>query len=205
MRLALPLLQKVEGLSFFKVLGCGAGDGFSLWPDFSTYAHLMVWDSWQDANIYFGNHAVHQDYINNSVDHGIIYLKPVHGHGQWDGQEPFQMQKDEESRSSIAVITRARIRTRKLLDFWTRVPGTSQSIRQADGVKFSIGIGELPVVQQATFSLWQSVEQMKKFAYETHKHQQVIKKTRDHNWYAEEMFVRFKVLDCRGWFDKYSS
>ena len=37
-------LKNIKGLSFFKFLGTGGGQGFSLRPDFSTYAFLGVWD-----------------------------------------------------------------------------------------------------------------------------------------------------------------
>jgi len=38
MGVGFPFLRNVSGLSFFKLLGTGAGQGFSLAPDFSTYA-----------------------------------------------------------------------------------------------------------------------------------------------------------------------
>ena len=46
-------LQDCKGLQFYKMLGTGAGAGFSLRPDFSTYAFLSVWDSEDDFNTYF--------------------------------------------------------------------------------------------------------------------------------------------------------
>ena len=36
-------IQKTNGLFFLKLLGTGGGNGFSLSPDFSTYAILGVW------------------------------------------------------------------------------------------------------------------------------------------------------------------
>ena len=41
-------LQDCKGLQFYKLLGTGAGAGFSLRPDFSTYALLSVWDNEDD-------------------------------------------------------------------------------------------------------------------------------------------------------------
>ena len=43
MYLAFEVLNKVPGLNFFKLLGTGAGAGFSLYPDFGTYSILCVW------------------------------------------------------------------------------------------------------------------------------------------------------------------
>ena len=68
----------------------------------------------------------------------------------------------------------------------------------AEGLITSIGIGELPFIKQATFSIWESKESMKKFAYQMHQHQEAIKKTRKENWYSEDMFVRFIPLHTSG-------
>ena len=56
MYLANFLIKKTSGLKFYKLLGTGAGAGFSLYPDFSTYSILCVWDDLNSAN----------DFINNS-------------------------------------------------------------------------------------------------------------------------------------------
>jgi hypothetical protein len=39
---------------------------------------------------------------------------------------------------------------------------------------------------------------MKQFAYKMKDHAEVIQKTRKENWYSEDMFVRFKVLQTWG-------
>ena len=43
-------LGNIKGLKFFKFLGTGGGSGFSLWPDFSTYAFMGVWEQEVDFN-----------------------------------------------------------------------------------------------------------------------------------------------------------
>lgn len=37
------LLQKVEGLSFVKMLGSGGKQGFGIFPNFGLYGLLCVW------------------------------------------------------------------------------------------------------------------------------------------------------------------
>ena len=68
----------------------------------------------------------------------------------------------------------------------------------AKGLITSIGIGEMPYIKQATFSIWQSKDDMKNFAYQMKEHAEVIRKTRKENWYSEDMFVRFKPLKITG-------
>ena len=54
------------------------------------------------------------------------------------------------------------------------------------------GIGEVPFTQMATFSLWQDKQSLMDFAYNSKEHQNAIKKTREMDWYKEELFSRFQ-------------
>jgi hypothetical protein len=64
----------------------------------------------------------------------------------------------------------------------------------ADGLRFSLGLGERPLVRQATLSVWDSLTQMQRFAYHAPGHRTVMQRTRAEGWYAEELFARFRVL-----------
>ena len=59
-------LQQNEGLYFFKLMGTGGGNGFSLWPDFSTYAFLGVWKDQKYADIFLDQNEILQDYYRKS-------------------------------------------------------------------------------------------------------------------------------------------
>ena len=69
----------------------------------------------------------------------------------------------------------------------------SKAIQNAKGVLWYKGVGEWPLVQQATFSLWNSLEEVKDFAYKSSHHAAIVKKTRKRNWYKEDLFARFAV------------
>jgi hypothetical protein len=51
---------------------------------------------------------------------------------------------------------------------------------------------------QGTFSLWESATAVRDFAYRGQAHQKAIADTARYNWYAEELFARFAVLEQRG-------
>ena len=68
----------------------------------------------------------------------------------------------------------------------------------AKGLISSLGIGEMPLIKQATFSIWENKAAIKAFAYQLKEHQEVIRKTRAEKWYSEDMFVRFKILEVVG-------
>ena len=193
MQLAHAGLQQCKGLQFYKMLGTGAGAGFSLRPDFSTYALLTVWDTEQCKVKAFNKAAVLQAFFDRSAEQRIYSLRPIHTYGNWSGQSPFKVQKPLGNKP-IGVITRATLNPNRLLDFWRHVPQASRAIKQAKGVGFFKGIGEWPFVQQATFSVWESAEAIRTFAYVSQAHASIVKKTRQRKWYKEDMFNRFEVL-----------
>ncbi len=123
-------------------------------------------------------------------------LQPIEGHGLWDGKNPFgEFKKNEGADERIAVITRATIKLNKLKYFWANVAPVAVKMCTAKGFIRSYGVGEIPWIKQATFSVWESKEDMKAFAYGMREHADVIKKTRKQQWYSEDMFVRFKIIN----------
>lgn len=194
MQRALPLVAQENGIDFARTLGTGSGSGFSLWPDFSTYGLLTIWESEEQAMAFLNNSAVMDSFNSRSSKQQHFGLHPLQSHGFWGKQNPFIPSKrplleDEQ----IGIITRATLRPSRLLEFWRAVPAASKAIAQAKGVLWYKGIGEWPLVQQATFSLWESLEDVKNFAYNSGQHAKIVKQTRKRNWYKEDLFARFAV------------
>lgn len=128
-----------------------------------------------------------------------LLLEPLESHGVWDGKKVFgEITVKNEYQGLLAVLTRATIRVNKLKYFWQNVAPVANKMSTAKGFLFSAGIGEIPWIKQATFSIWQSKEDMKNFAYGMKEHSDVIKKTRNQDWYSEEMFTRFKIVHTIG-------
>jgi hypothetical protein len=128
-----------------------------------------------------------------------ILLDPIEGHGFWDGKQPFgQIATNSPYQGPIAVLTRATIKLSKLKNFWANVGAVANKMSTAKGFMGSFGIGEVPWIKQATFSIWESKEDMKLFAYKMHEHAAVINKTRKEKWYREDLFMRFIPLGSLG-------
>lgn len=193
-------LQQKSGLRFFKLMGTGGGNGFSLWPDFGTYAFLGVWDNQKSAHDFLSSNDIIKTYYQKASSIRTIKMLPVKSHGLWSGQNPFLEHKIQpyNSRQPVAVITRATLRPSRLFSFWRSVPSASAAIENAEGVQYFKGIGEWPFVQQATLSIWDSFEAVKQFAYRDKTHTSIIKKTRSEQWYSEDLFARFRVLSDTG-------
>jgi hypothetical protein len=195
-------LKKVPGLRFFKLMGSGAANGFGVWPNLDRYGFMAVWDDAAAATAFFERHPLWAGYQQRSAEQWTVQLTPIKAQGLWDGQNPFMGELvPAASAGPIAVLTRASIRWRKAPRFWQFVEPTSAALAQAVGVRAAIGLGELPLVRQATFSVWESAQAMQEYAYKDAKHREVIQLTRRENWYGEELFARFRVLGSAGTLD----
>ncbi|TGE26082.1 spheroidene monooxygenase [Hymenobacter aquaticus] len=195
-------LQRVPGLRFFKMLG--SGFDFGLKPNFRRYALMAVWETAADADAFRASHPLWQAYQQHSTEQWTMSLAPLKAHGRWDGRNPFDYQTAEPAAAPdgpVAVLTRASIKLWKAPQFWRAVPATSAAFARAEGVRAAIGLGEIPIVRQATFSVWESAGAMQQYAYRGAAHKGVIQRTRQEQWYGEELFARFRVLSSEGTLD----
>jgi heme-degrading monooxygenase HmoA len=199
-------------ISFYKLLGTGKNGTFDKVPDLQQWAVLTVrsrepgdrrWEVSQDdgkliAREFLGNFISKWLSFFNCETYTLL-LEPLESHGSWDGKKVFgELQVKNNYDEVIAVLTRATIRLNKLKYFWQNVAPVAEKMSTAKGFLFSAGIGEIPWKKQATFSIWQSKEDMKNFAYGMKEHSDVIKKTRKQDWYSEEMFTRFRIVHTSG-------
>ena len=186
-----------EGLTFGKMMGSGRG-GFSMVPDFSQYALLGVWHSQAAAETFFAS-SLYQDHAARAAETYTLQLLPTQSHGLWDGANPFTpVTKIDETPLPVVVLTRANIRFSRLPEFWRNVPKAQQAVKQSAGLLFSVGVGELPLVQQATVSIWQNAEAVKRFAYQQTFHKDIVQMTRRRDWYSEDLFARFVPVAVTG-------
>lgn len=195
MAFARPILRHVPGLRFWKLLGMG--DGFSLRPDLGGYGLLAVWASPEYADAFFDGAPLMHRFRSHADEVWTVRMVAIQSRGAWSGVNPFSSVAAS-GRGPLCVLTRATIRWRRLAAFWSHVPDTNRSLIGVPGLVLSVGIGEAPVVRQATFSLWRTEADMQAFAYRTPVHTEVVRRTRDESWYAEDLFARFRPLSAEG-------
>jgi heme-degrading monooxygenase HmoA len=183
---------------FFKLLGTGRNGTFDLVPDIYKWAIMTTWNSEDEFHNFQKTSFVHRFLDFFAEKQSAIFLSPLKVHGLWDGIQPFETNHNEPQNNEIAVLTRASIRPFKAVSFWKNVPAVSDTLSETKGLKFSLGIGEVPILKQATISFWDSEADMKAFAYHKNPHKNVISKTRTENWYSEELFARFSILKIEG-------
>ena len=185
--------------SFWKLMGSGKEARVDLPPDFKHWGIISAWDNEDDCNAFYKNSIVIKWFKFFGIEEFTILLKPLSSHGLWSGVQPFTVDKSNvKNEGKIAVITRAGIRLSKVKEFRTNIKRAADAMSVAPGYILSAGIGELPFVMQATFSIWENAESMKNYAYKNYDHADVIKLTRERKWYSEELFARFEIIRSEG-------
>ncbi|GGO28126.1 spheroidene monooxygenase [Deinococcus humi] len=192
-------LRGLPGLDFYRLLGTGSGAKLSLSVDLRRWARFAVWQS-RAAFELFEDSPWRQQERGAVAETTTLVLRPLRWHGRWAGQEPLGRAAAvaPSSRAPTAVLTRAVIRPLRLAAFWSAVPGTQAFLPDQPGLISALGLGEWPLLQQATFSVWHDEASMRAYAYHGGAHRQAIARTRKENWYSEELFARFEVQEVRG-------
>ena len=186
-------IARVPGLSFFKLMGSGRR-GFSLRPNWGTYALLSVWDNIASAKDYFSS-SLFEAQKTQCQSHNTYYMRAFQARGLWDDVSPFEINGQSNTDKPIAVITRATLKTRHLYNFWKHVPIIRNAVFNHEGRIFSIGVGERPFVMQATFSIWESSQKMEAFAHHGKQHKKAIDEVRAKGMFKEELYARFEMID----------
>jgi len=191
-RLPLYFSRKIQ---FYKLMGSGRNGSFDIHPDWNQWAILFTADNVKTKTPRF----IYRYWRCFKCDVKEFLLQPIEGHGFWNGKKVFgELNNKLRDDETIAVLTRATIKRSRLKNFWSNVGSVANKMPGANGLIVSYGIGEVPWIKQATFSVWQNKQAMKDFAYSTNEHKDVIQKTRAENWYKEELFVRFRILSVKG-------
>lgn len=194
-RFALP---KVPDIGFWKLCGSGTGEGFTPVPNTSVYAILATWPDLETARARTAEARIFQRYRNRSAEDWTVFLAPTSTRGAWSGERPFTISQ-EGGDGPLAALTRATVKPSVAAKFWKQVPDISDVIGDDPNVLFKIGIGEVPLLHQVTFSIWPDTQTMAAFArHPSGPHQRAIDAVRQGNWFREELYARFAVTGDAG-------
>ena len=191
------LLRRSNGVTFAKMLGCGKGETFTPSDaDPIRWGCLVVIPESQLAQL--DSSSTITKWRSKSISEFRVVLDPITSTGMWSKQKPFEPSAPVNFDGQVVAITRARIKASQTMRFFKSVPPVTASLHSSPGLISTIGIGEAPIGLQGTFSLWESMQAIKDFAYKGAAHQKAIAQTVEFDWYAEELFARFAVREIRG-------
>ena len=184
-------LSSMDGIVFAKALGCGRGAAFSLLPDWSRYAVILECiDEQSERAVLAAPQFARLRAAAQNVDSWRLF--PIKKKGFWDKQSPFEIVADNAT-GQLAVLTRAKIAPLEIATFIRHSYATTEAIKAAPGLRYSIGMGEWPLIWQATFTIWESEAEMAEYAYKNVGHIAAIKAKVKTGMFTEEMFVRFGI------------
>ena len=192
-------LARAEGLAFGRLLGTGAGRRMAASADLTRWATFAIWSDQAAAERFLATHPLPGRWAG-ALERFDVLLAPVGAHGAWGGRDPLAGVElaGPTVGAPIAVVTRATVRWRRVRTFLRAVPPVDAHLDHEEGLLATVGIGEAPIGRQATFSLWRSASDVARFAHRSEEHAEVVRRTRDEDWYGEEWFARFRPLRWSG-------
>ena len=208
-----------KGLVFQKVLGSGQNGGFGLRPGLNYQGLFSVFNSDNEAASYLQQSAQIAAYLDHAEAAFAARLAPLSCRGAWSGftfrplppmpndaraetasvvqasQAP--VAGDRNRAMPVASLTRASIRPLKAASFWAQSPEAEHDLAKAPGCQLAVGLGEAPLLRQATFSLWKDQASMDGYA-RSGAHQRAIAAAYGQGFFSESMFLRFLPVALYG-------
>lgn len=194
--LGVRALAGVGGLRFAKLLGSGHEAGFGLRPSGSRQGLFCQFEDEAAADRFLADSPQMAAYRRHAREIFHVKLRPFSCRGSWSGV-PVPVAVERPTEGMVAALTRASIRPSKALRFWRHAPPSEVALAGAPGCRLAAGLGEAPVLRQATFSLWDSVADMDAYA-RSGAHLAAIQASRVGDFFTESMFVRFVPVQATG-------
>jgi len=185
------------GLRFARVLGSGRDGGFGLRPGLDHQGLFLMFDDVADALACVARSPRLAAYRERADECLVAVLQASSARGRWAGQGMRAVVPSPGPGEPLVALTRASIRAGQALRFWRHSPPSEAALATAPGCRLAVGLGEAPVLRQATISFWDDTAAMNAYA-RSGAHQQAIEASYREGYFSEWMFVRFAPLLLQG-------
>lgn len=189
-------LRGLPGLRFGKVLGSGHDGGFGLRPSSSRQGLFLLFEDRDAAHAFIDAAPLMQAYRRRSRECCVALLRATTCRGRWSGHTLAVGPAPPES-GPVAALTRASIRPSKAFAFWRHAPHSEAALAGAPGCRIAVGLGEAPFLRQATFTVWDSAEDLATYAQGA-AHGEAVRAAYGQGYFSESLFARFVPLRLQG-------
>lgn len=189
-------LGSVPGLQLIKHLGSGVNGGFSVKPSALHQGIFAAFNSQDEATQFLRESALLGWYHDHADDFFTAQLQTYSCKGSWNGKS-LPIYDTEIPTGKIASLTRASIKPWFAQQFWSKAPPAETELRQTSGCLLAAGVGEAPLLRQATFTIWESEDAMNNYA-RSGSHLKAIQAAYSQHYFSESMFARFKPINLQG-------
>ena len=183
-----------------KVLGSGHNGGFGLRPAWNRLGLFCAFNHSDSARDWLARSDEVARWRDRAEHWLTVLLEPLASRGSWSGHSlsvAHHTDPAPQPGAMVASLTRASIRPRLARRFWSLSPAAEASLAQAPGCLLAVGLGEAPLLRQATFSLWNEQSSMDAYARDG-AHLEAIRQAYAQGFFSESMFTRFRVLELSG-------
>jgi hypothetical protein len=189
-------MTQTDGCRLGKVMGTSKTNTTRISFELRRWAVLAIWENEDARRAFMENSSVLRRWRTSASSLQHYLLSPVASRGTWNGENPFpSVSGIGVSGTDTAVLTRAAVRAKRWWRFARSAGAVDDALRASQDCTLAVGIGEWPIGEQATFSVWCSAKAIDAFAYHGDAHSNVIRRTFKEDWYSEMLFTRFAITE----------
>jgi len=189
-------LKRTPGLRFAKLLGSGHDGGFGLRPSGSRLGLFLVFDDAPAAQTFIERSARMRAWRDHADECCVTVLRTTAARGRWAGQG-LAVTAQADPGGPVAALTRASIRPSRVWAFWRHAAPSQSAVEHARGCRLAVGLGEAPLLRQATFTVWDNAADMEAYARGA-AHGAAIRAAYGRDCFSESLFARFVPLSMHG-------
>jgi hypothetical protein len=198
-------LAHLDGCTFWRLLGTGAGTSTTPGADLRRWALFATWRDERALDDFLARSPVAQRWQRHATERYDLRMAAIGGHGTWRNVDVLGQVDtagltgtNDAGQQPVVMLTRAVVQRSSWRTFARATQPVDIELHASPGLLAVAGVGEAPIGRQATVSIWSSMAAARDFAYRSPQHVAVIERTRKEQWYGEELFARFAPLSATG-------